>query len=141
MAAASTESFSTVSARGGRDDTPGFATGVSDKMDMARHRWQPSRWRTEMARRRSKATALEGLGGKRPPNLNEPRPVPAISSCPEGLSLAAYCGAWGRWIEAIRQMQKTGTMGEAPSGEPIQPAVTVVADCPLLILTDRKSGV
>jgi P27 family predicted phage terminase small subunit len=77
---------------------------------------------------------LHGNPGKRPLNLNEPKPAVALPSCPAHLSpsaraewkrlarymhdlgmiseldraaLAAYCQAWGRWVEAERRLKET----------------------------------
>jgi P27 family predicted phage terminase small subunit len=34
-------------------------------------------------------------------------------------ALAAYCEAWGAWIEAVEAIQRTGPVVKAPSGDPI----------------------
>ena len=98
-----------------------------------------------MRGRRPKPTrikALTGNPGKRPLNPHEPRPMPALPDCPAELSpvaqrnggltaelaqlnlitqldrgvLAAYCGAYGLWAEAMEQVQKYGTNGEVADG-------------------------
>jgi P27 family predicted phage terminase small subunit len=91
--------------------------------------------------------ALTGNPGKRPLNMREPRPEPALPDCPPELSptaqrewerltaelaklnlmtkldraaLAAYCVAYAIWLEAMEQIQKYGTMIKSPTGFPIQ---------------------
>lgn len=89
-----------------------------------------------MAGRPPKPTALKALGGnpgKRKPNKSEPKPKAKRPSCPKHLTgeakkewnrmskqlyelglltevdraaLAAYCQAWGRWVEAEEEMRK-----------------------------------
>jgi P27 family predicted phage terminase small subunit len=83
----------------------------------------------------SRIKALTGNPGKRPINVHEPRPVPALPDCPPELSpagrqewarlsaelsklnlithldrgaLATYCAAYGFWTEALEQIQKYG---------------------------------
>lgn len=83
----------------------------------------------------TKLKVLEGNRGKRPLNLYEPKPAPIRPSCPSHLSkeakrewrrmvpqlerlglltqidraaLAAYCQAWGRWVEAERILKEKG---------------------------------
>jgi P27 family predicted phage terminase small subunit len=104
-----------------------------------------------MAGRRPKPTALKALAGnpgKRALNKTEPQPKPGIPSCPKHLdaearrewkrisaelttlgmishmdraALAAYCGAWSRWVHAESQIQKFGAVIKSPkSGFPIQ---------------------
>lgn len=90
---------------------------------------------------------MTGNPGKRPLNPNEPRPLPALPECPQELSplagaewmrltaelaklnlvteidlgpLAACCGAYALWAEAMDQIQKYGTMVKPPCGYPIQ---------------------
>lgn len=98
--------------------------------------------------------ALTGNPGKRPLNLNEPRPEPSIPDCPPELSpaaqrewarlvgelgqlrmltnldraaLAAYCGAYALWAEATEALQKYGVMVKSPTGFPIQsPYLSIV---------------
>ena len=86
---------------------------------------------------------LEGNLGRRPLNLGEPKPIRAIPTCPAHLcpsakaewkrlasqlhtlgilsaldraSLAAYCQAYGRWVEAERKLKETPTLLKLPSG-------------------------
>jgi P27 family predicted phage terminase small subunit len=97
---------------------------------------------------------LEGNPGKRPINKNEPQPG-GFPNCPRHLSneakaewkriskelsrlglltsvdraaLAAYCSAYGRWVEAERGLQKSAALiVKAPSGQPIQnPFVSII---------------
>jgi P27 family predicted phage terminase small subunit len=96
--------------------------------------------------RRPKPTALrrlEGNRGKRSFNKNEPVPPKGLPSCPEHLSivaaaewdrvaqtlydmgvlttidraaLAAYCQAYGRWVEAEEKLRETPSLFKTPSG-------------------------
>lgn len=86
---------------------------------------------------------LAGNPGKRPLNENEPQPEPAIPSAPDHLSdearqewervvpelfalgllshvdraaLAAYCAAYGRWVEAERMIREHGMTQLSPNG-------------------------
>jgi P27 family predicted phage terminase small subunit len=111
-----------------------------------------------MRGRRPKPTRLKmltGNPGKRPLNENEPTPDVAIPDCPAELSpvakrewdrlvvklgklrilthldraaLAAYCGAYALWAEAMEQLQKYGTMIKSPSGYPQQSPYLAVAN-------------
>ncbi len=98
---------------------------------------------------------LEGNPGKRPLNRNEPKPKVGIPRCPEHLSdeakrewrrvsgslaemgllsridraaLAAYCQAWGRWVEAEEALRKYGVMIKSPSGFPMQSPYLAIAN-------------
>jgi P27 family predicted phage terminase small subunit len=98
---------------------------------------------------------LTGNPGKRPMNMREPRPEPAIPDCPAELgevarrewdrlaselgklklltpldraALAAYCGAYALWAEAMEAIQKYGTMVKSPSGYPIQSPYVSIAN-------------
>jgi P27 family predicted phage terminase small subunit len=98
---------------------------------------------------------LTGNPGKRPLNKNEPRPSSEIPECPPELgavaqkewhrligelaslrmitnldraALAAYCGAYALWAEAMEALQKYGTMVKSPSGYPIQSPYVAVAN-------------
>lgn len=98
---------------------------------------------------------LTGNPGKRPLNPNEPRPEPALPPCPPELSplarqewerlsvelaklnlithldrgaLAAYCGAYALWADAMEQVQKFGTMVKSPTGYPIQSPYLAIAN-------------
>jgi len=111
-----------------------------------------------MRGRRPKPTrvkVLTGNPGKRPLNLNEPRPEPVIPDCPVELgpagraewdrlcnqlgalklltsldraALAAYCGAYALWAEATEAIQKYGAMVKSPSGYPIQSPYVSIAN-------------
>lgn len=111
-----------------------------------------------MRGRRPKPTrvkVLTGNPGKRPLNLEEPRPEPMVPDCPPELgpvarqewdrlaielgalriltaldraALAAYCNAYALWAEAIGAIQKYGTMVKSPSGYPIQSPYVSIAN-------------
>jgi P27 family predicted phage terminase small subunit len=96
--------------------------------------------------RRPKPTALkvlQGNPGKRRLDPREPKPPLEIPPCPEHLSeaakaewqrmseqlyqlglltaldlalLAAYCQAWGRWLEAERHLEEEGAILASPDG-------------------------
>src|SRR5687768_11007374 len=84
---------------------------------------------------------LKGNPGKRPLNEAEPMPAPAIPKPPDHVTgearkewfriskqlhelgllteidraaLAAYCIAWGRWVEAEQNLAKYGTVIKSP---------------------------
>lgn len=86
---------------------------------------------------------LEGNPSKRRPNAREPQPEQRRSTCPAHLcpsakaewkrlaaqlcvlrilteldraALAAYCQAYGRWVEAERKLQETPMLLKMPSG-------------------------
>jgi P27 family predicted phage terminase small subunit len=90
---------------------------------------------------------LEGNPQHRPMNPHEPRPQSAIPPCPKHIkgearkewnritkaldaigviskldraTLATYCTAWQRWVEAEEQLKKHGPVVKSPSGFPIQ---------------------
>jgi P27 family predicted phage terminase small subunit len=98
---------------------------------------------------------LNGNPGKRPINMDEPKPEPSIPDCPSELgpvaqtewnrlaselarlriltqldraALAAYCGAYALWAEATENIQKFGTMVKSPSGYPIQSPYVSIAN-------------
>jgi P27 family predicted phage terminase small subunit len=111
-----------------------------------------------MRGRRPKPTRLKlltGNPGKRPLNEHEPKPEPAIPECPVELgpvarqewhrlvvelsklrlltaldraALAAYCGAYALWAEAMEAIQKYGTMVKSPSGYPVQSPYVSIAN-------------
>lgn len=111
-----------------------------------------------MAGRRPKPTALKQLAGnpgKRPMNEREPRPHAGMPTCPKHLTgearrewrrmgrellalgvltsvdraaLAAYCLAWGRWVEAEGQVAKLGTIVKTANGNLIQNPYLAVAN-------------
>jgi P27 family predicted phage terminase small subunit len=104
-----------------------------------------------MRGRKPTPTALKvmtGNPGKRRLNRDEPKPELAVPTCPAHLSpsakaewkrlarqmhvlgiishldrgaLAAYCQAYGRWVEAERKLKETPTLIKLPSGH-IQPS-------------------
>ena len=98
---------------------------------------------------------LTGNPGKRTLNEHELDPEPAIPDCPPELgavakqewgrlagelgklriltnldraALAAYCGAYALWIEAIEQIEKYGSMVKSPSGYPQQSPYLAIAN-------------
>src|SRR5690349_19276749 len=103
-----------------------------------------------MRGRRPKPTRLKmltGNPGNRPLHADEPKPEEAIPECPPELgpvaraewdrlvvelaalrlltnldraALAAYCGAYALWAEAMEAIQKYGAMIKSPQGFPIQ---------------------
>jgi P27 family predicted phage terminase small subunit len=104
-----------------------------------------------MRGRTPKPTALkliEGNPGKRPIHGHEPKPMATQPTCPAHLSptakaewkrlaqtlnrvglltqadraaLAAYCQAYGRWVEAERKLAATPTLLKTPAGY-VQPS-------------------
>lgn len=111
-----------------------------------------------MRGRKPKPTRLKiltGNPGKRPLNLNEPRPEPAVPECPPELgpaaqrewqrlvgelaslkvltnldraALGAYCGAYALWAESTEAIQKFGVMVKSPTGFPIQSPYVSIAN-------------
>ena len=105
---------------------------------------------TSNAGRKPKPTKLKILHGennKKRINSNEPKPKPAIPTCPSWLSkdakkewrriskeldvlglltkmdmaaLAGYCDSYGRFSEASKKLQEHGMIIKAPSGYPVQ---------------------
>lgn len=98
---------------------------------------------------------LRGNPGKRALNDAEPKPEPRLPKPPGHLgpearrewrragrllmamglvseldrsALAAYCQAWGRWVEAEEQLRKYGMVVKSPSGFPIQSPFLAVAN-------------
>ena len=99
-----------------------------------------------MRGRRPKPTHLKvvtGNPGKRPLNAREPKPAVAMPTCPAHLNpsakaewkrlarqlhdigilcsldratLAGYCQAYGRWVEAERKLKETPAILKMPSG-------------------------
>lgn len=109
-----------------------------------------------MRGRKPKPTALkliEGNPGKRPINGSEPKPPASVPTCPAHLSpsakaewkrlarmlneiglltqidravLAAYCQAYGRWVEAERKLAETPPILKTPAGYvQISPWITI----------------
>ena len=102
-----------------------------------------------MAGRKPKPThlrLLQGNPGKRPLNVNEPKPSLDIPNPPEHLNevgrkewtrlaeqlqrlglltsvdwtaFAAYCTVFSRWVDAEEALKKTGPVVKSPSGYPI----------------------
>ena len=99
--------------------------------------------------------AITGNPGKRPLNEREPRPEIEIPECPPELSpaaqrewnrlvghlaalrllttldraaLAAYCGSYALWAEAMEAIQKFGAMVKSPNGYPIQSPYVAIAN-------------
>lgn len=100
---------------------------------------------------------LEGNPGKRAINAAEPKPKPAIPTCPPELNgaarkewkrmakelaalglltkidragLAAYCALYARWIEAEAQIVKHGMLIKSPNGYPMQsPYLSIATQC------------
>ncbi len=103
-----------------------------------------------MRGRKPKPTAikiLQGNPGRRPINTDEPSYEALGDDCPDHLgpvavkewkrmcellqssriltsadrsALAAYCVAWGRWVEAEENIKKTGILVKSPNGFPMQ---------------------
>ena len=108
--------------------------------------------------RRPKPTGMKllaGNPGRRPLNKREPKPKRSVPHCPKQLSaaakrewqriakelaklgllsridraaLAAYCQAWGRWIEAEDKLKKHGVIVKSPNGFPVQSPYLNVAN-------------
>ncbi|MFZ3585212.1 phage terminase small subunit P27 family [Loktanella sp. DJP18] len=109
-----------------------------------------------MRGRKPKPTALkliEGNPGKRPLNGREPRPPTSLPTCPSHLSaaakaewkrlarmlneiglltqidrgvLAAYCQAYGRWVEAEKKLAVTPPILKTPAGYvQVSPWITI----------------
>ncbi|MCU9848951.1 phage terminase small subunit P27 family [Defluviimonas sp. WL0024] len=109
-----------------------------------------------MRGRKPKPTALkliEGNPGKRPINGSEPKPPTSQPTCPAHLSptaktewkrlatvlneiglltqidrtvLAAYCQAYGRWVEAERKLAETPPLIKTPAGYvQVSPWITI----------------
>ena len=104
-----------------------------------------------MRGRKPMPTALKvvmGNPGKRPLNHLEPKPTPGLPTCPAHLQptakaewkrlarqlhrlgvlteldrsvLAAYCQAYGRWVEAERRLKETPLLLKTPAGY-VQPS-------------------
>ena len=103
----------------------------------------------------SSVVRLRGNPGKRQPNDAEPRPAAALPTCPAYLGeearkewkrlsrelaalglltridrgmLAAYCQAHALWVEAVRSLERYGTMVKSPNGHPMQSPYVAVAN-------------
>ncbi len=106
--------------------------------------------RTPTSRKR-----LRGNPGKRPLNENEPKPAPRLPAAPPHLNeaakkewrragrfllqlglmsdldraaFAAYCTAYGRWIECEEALKTYGVMLKSPNGFPVQSPYLAVAN-------------
>jgi len=98
---------------------------------------------------------VRGNPGKRPPNKDEPKPELSIPECPDMLgddareewlrvapmlfklgllsdiyrsALMAYCVAYGRWIDAEKNIQKYGALVMSPNGFPMKSAALTISD-------------
>ena len=103
----------------------------------------------------SNVVRLRGNPGKRRLNDAEPRPAAAPPTCPAYLGgearkewkrlsrelaalglltrldrglLAAYCQAHALWVEAVRSLERYGTMVKSPNGHPMQSPYVAVAN-------------
>lgn len=111
-----------------------------------------------MKGRKPKPTALkvlEGNPGKRKLNPSEPKPKVVVPTCPghvrgvakrewtrvtrelkalglvsqiDRAALAAYCIAYGRWVEAERQVRTEGAIVLTDKGNPIQNPALAIAN-------------
>jgi P27 family predicted phage terminase small subunit len=99
---------------------------------------------------------LDGNPGRRPLNEREPPAPQGVPACPDWLTdeakaewervipelqmmgllstadraaLAAYCTAWGRWVEAEAMVRKLGTIVKSPEkGFPMKSPYLTIAD-------------
>jgi len=98
---------------------------------------------------------LRGNPGHRPINQDEPKPQPRLPRAPQHLSeaakkewtragrfllqlglisdldlaaFAAYCTAYGRWVEAEQALQTYGVMVKSPNNFPMQSPYLAVAN-------------
>ena len=98
---------------------------------------------------------LQGNPGRRPLNKDEPKPETLLPEAPAHLSeealkewhraggfllnlglisdldlaaFAAYCTAYGRWVEAEQSLKDFGVMLKSPNGFPIQSPYLAVAN-------------
>ncbi len=103
----------------------------------------------------TKLKLLRNNPGKRPLNDNEPEPDGKLLPPPDHLSdeakrewsragellatlgmdsefdraaLAAYCQAWGRWVEAEESLKRYGVVVKSPSGYPMQSPFLAIAN-------------
>jgi P27 family predicted phage terminase small subunit len=103
----------------------------------------------------TKLKLLSGNPGKRPLNEHEPEPERKLPRPPAHLSpaakrewrrvgrllltlglvsdldrgaLAAYCQAWGRWVEAEESLKRYGVVVKSPSGFPMQSPFLAIAN-------------
>ena len=98
---------------------------------------------------------IKGNPGRRPLNKREPDPKVDVPDCPKHLSplaaeewlritaelyrmglltqldraaLAAYCQAWGRWVEAETMIEKHGLVVRSPNGTLMQTPMLAIAN-------------
>ena len=98
---------------------------------------------------------LHGNPGRRPLNQAEPQPTVRLPRVPDHLSpaakkewrragrfllqqglisdldlaaFAAYCQAWGRWVESEQALSSFGVMLKSPNGFPVQSPYLAVAN-------------
>jgi len=98
---------------------------------------------------------LAGNPGKRPLNVNEPKPRASIPRCPvhlnaeakaewrrmarrlhglgvltevDGTAFALYCQAYGRWVQAEQKLSEFGTVIKGPNGMPVQSPYLSIAN-------------
>ena len=103
----------------------------------------------------TKLKILEGNPGKRPLNMNEPQPEAGRPTCPSHLSatartewrrivpelerlglltmidrsaLAAYCQAYGRWVQAEKVLKEKGPLYKTEKGNVITSPMLWVAN-------------
>lgn len=103
----------------------------------------------------TKLKLVRGNPGKRPLNDKEPEPDGKLLPPPDHLSdeakrewsragelltrlgmdsgfdraaLAAYCQAWGRWVEAEESLRKYGVVVKSPNGYPMQSPFLAIAN-------------
>lgn len=58
---------------------------------------------------------------------DELRELGILSRADRG-SLAIYCTTWGRWVEAERELRKTGLVVETPNGHKVQSPYLAIAN-------------
>jgi P27 family predicted phage terminase small subunit len=107
--------------------------------------------------RPTRLKVIDGNPGKRPINPHEPVPVVRVPTCPAHLNpsakaewrriasqmhalgiitdldraaLAAYCQAYGRWVEAERKLKETPMLLKLPSG--------VIQQSPWLAISNKQ---
>lgn len=98
---------------------------------------------------------VRGNPGKRPLPTDEPKPRPQIPACPRHLNgpartewkrisvelarmglvtqldraaLAAYCVAWGRWLQAENRLKRQGAVVKTVNGNEIQNPYLAIAN-------------
>ena len=103
----------------------------------------------------SRLKLLTGNPGKRPLNKREAKPEPDLPTCPSHLNkdarkewtqmsrllyrhglltmidrpaLAAYCQAWGKWVEAERHLRVEGMVIRGRDKNPVRNPWTIIAN-------------